>query len=81
MLPHLPLGLPPAVVTLFEVVDASRVDGPVVALAIGSPASLDEAVVERQIVADRISPAGATVTKVGKVVEDVLVDISKDLNY
>ena len=50
MTSDLSLGLSSAEITSLEVVDAGRMDGPEVAFAVGGPAGLDEAVVERKVV-------------------------------
>ena len=53
-------------------------DGPVVAFAVRRSARLHEAVVEREVVADRVAPARASIVKVRVVVENVLVDVAKN---
>ena len=75
MPPHLPLRPPPPEVPLLEVLDAGGMNCPVVALAIGCPAGLDEAVVEGEVVADGVPPAWSAVSEVEVVVQDVLVDV------
>ena len=77
MPPDLPLRPPPAEVSLLEVGDTGRVNRPVVTLPVGSPARLDEAVVQREVVSDRVSPTRTSVAEVKVVVEDVLVDVGK----
>jgi hypothetical protein len=67
-----PLRLATPEIAAFEVVDASRMDGPEVAFAVGRASGLDEAVVEGEVVPDGVSPAGAAMPEVWKVVEDVL---------
>jgi len=52
MSPDSSLSPPPSEVSTAEVVDVGRVDGPVVALAVSGAACFDEAVVEREVVAD-----------------------------
>jgi len=52
-------------------------DRPVVALAVGAPAGLDEAVVEREVMANGIAPAGPAGPEVGIVLEDVLIDVGE----
>lgn len=73
----LALGFPAPEVAFFEVVHVSRVYGPVVALAVGAPASLYKAVIQRQVVPDRVPPAWASGSKVGVVVQYVLVDVGQ----
>ena len=75
MPPDLPLRPSPAEVSLLEVVDTGWVYGPVVALPVGRPARLDEAVVQGEVVPDGVPPAGSPVAEVKVVVEDVLVDV------
>ena len=79
MEPHVPPDLPlcpsPAEVSLLEVVDTGGVNCPVVAFSIGSPARLDEAVVQREVVPYGVPPAGSPVPEVKVVVQDVLVDV------
>lgn len=53
-------------------------DRPVVTLAVGTPAGLDEAVVQREIMPDGIAPAGPAGAEVGVVLEDVLVDVGQN---
>lgn len=77
MLPHLALRLAPPEIAFAEVVHVGGMDGPVVTLAVSAAARLDEAVVEGQVVPDRVSPAGSAGPKVGVVVQDVLVDVRK----
>ena len=75
MSPDLTLSPPPAEVSLLEVTLTSRVNRPVVTLAIDRPSSLDEAVIEGEVVPDGVPPARAPVPEVEVVVEDVLVDV------
>ena len=75
MPPDLPLCPSPAEVSLLKVVDTGGVNRPVVALPVGRPARLDEAVVQGEIVPDRVSPSGSPVAEVKVVVQDVLVDV------
>ena len=75
MPPDLPLGPSPAEVSLLEVVDTGWVYGPVVALPVGRPARLDEAVVQGEVVPDGVSPSRSPVAEVKVVVQDVLVDV------
>ena len=53
-----------------KVLHVSRVDGPVVALAVLAAAGLDEAVVEGEVVAHAVAPALAPVLVVGEVLLD-----------
>lgn len=78
MLAHLALGLAPPEVALLEVVHIGRMNGPVVALAVRTTSRLHEAVVQRQIVANGVAPAGSAGPEVRIVVEDVLVDVGED---
>ena len=64
MPPDFSLGFPAPEITTLEVVQAGRVDGPEVPLAIGCPSGLDKAVVEGQVVPDGVSPAGTPVPEV-----------------
>ena len=52
MPPDFSLGFSAAEIPTLEVVQAGRVDGPEVPLAIGCPSGLDKAVVEGQVVPD-----------------------------
>ena len=74
---HTSLRAPPPEVALAEVVEIRRVDGPKVSLAVGAAAALDEAVVEREVVADAVPPAGPARPEVRVVVEDPLVDVAE----
>jgi len=47
-------------------------------LAVSAAASLDEAVVERQIVSNAVAPSGTSAPEVRVVVEDPLVDVAED---
>ena len=78
MPPDFSLGFPAPEITTLEVVQAGRVDGPEVPLAVGCPSGLDKAVVEGQVVPDGVSPTGSPVPEVRKVVKDVLIDVCKD---
>ena len=78
MLADLPLRPTSPEVAAREVVDVGGVHGPVVALAVGRAARLDEAVVEGEVVADGVSPAGAPGPEVRVVVEDPLVDVAEN---
>ena len=69
------LSLPSPVVAPLEVLQACRVNGPIVAFPVGRPPGLDEAVVEAEIVPDGVAPSRAPVPEVGVVVQDVLVDV------
>ena len=75
MPPDLPLRPSPAEVSLLEVVDTGRVNGPVVAFPVGRPARLDEAVVQGEVVPYGVPPARSPVAEVKVVVQDVLVDV------
>lgn len=75
--PHLSLSLSPTEISFLEVLDVGWVDGPVVAFAIGRSARLDEAIVEREIMANRVAPARTSTPKVRIIVEDVLVDVGE----
>ena len=77
MFPHLPLSPPPPEVSLLEIVHAGWVNGPVVTLSIGSPASFQEEIVEREIVSDRVPPSLAPVSEVGEIIKNVLVDVGQ----
>jgi len=74
----LALGFPAPEVALLEVVHVGRVYGPIVALAVGRPPGLDETVVERQVVPDRVAPSRAPGPEVRVVVQYVLVDVGQD---
>ncbi|RNA43393.1 hypothetical protein BpHYR1_000696 [Brachionus plicatilis] len=76
-LAHSPLGPAAPEVTPDKVVHVGRMYGPVVALAVGAAARLHEAVVERQIVSDRVAPAGAPRVEVRVVVQYPLVDVAE----
>ena len=78
MASDLPLSLTAPKVSPLEVVNARRMDGPEMAFAVCRSSGLHEAVVEGQIVTNRISPAWPTVPEVWKVVEDVLIDVGKN---
>lgn len=73
----LALGFPAPEVALLEVVHVGRVYGPIVALAVGRPTGLDETVVERQVVPDRVAPSRAPGPEVRVVVQYVLVDVGQ----
>ena len=79
MKPHVPPDLPlcpsSSKVSLLEVVDASRMNSPVVAFPIGCPARFDEAVIQGEVVSDGVSPSRSPVAEVKVVVQDVLVDV------
>jgi hypothetical protein len=60
MLANFPLSFSTPEVAFFEVFDVGRMDGPIVALTVGAPSGLDEAVVERQVVSDGVPPSGST---------------------
>ena len=45
---------------------------PEVSFAVGSPACLDEAVIQRQIMPDAISPSRSPIAKISVVVQDPL---------
>ena len=75
---HFPLGLPPAEVSLLEVLLAGRVDRPIVAFPVGGSSCLHKAVVDGQVVPDGVSPTMTSVAEIGKVIQDVLVDVSQD---
>ena len=75
---HASLGASTPKVAATEVVQIGRMDGPVVALAVRAAAGLHEAVVERQVVAYGVAPAGAARMKVRVVVEYPLVDVGED---
>lgn len=47
---YLSLCFPPPEVSLLEVLHIGRMDGPVVALPVGTPPSLHEAVIEGEVV-------------------------------
>ena len=72
------LGSTTSEVSLPEVVQVGRVDRPVVTLAVGAAAGLDEAVVQGEVVADAVPPAGASAPEVGIVVQNPLVDLAQD---
>lgn len=78
MTPHLPLGLPPAEIALLEVFNVGRVDGPVVALSVGGATRLNEAVIEAEVMTDGVSPAWSSVSEVRVIIEDPLVNVSKN---
>ena len=76
--PHAPLSASAPKVAAAEVLEIGRVDGPVVAFAVRRSTRLHEAVVEREVVADRVAPARASVVEVRVVVQDVLVDVAEN---
>ena len=59
-------------ISLGEVRDVGRMNGPEVALAVGCSAGFDEAIVEGEIVPDRIPPAGTAIPEISVVVQDPL---------
>ena len=73
--PHLPLGPPPPEVSLLEIVHTGGVDGPVVTLPIGCTSSFQEEIIEREIVSDGVPPALTSVSEVGEIIKNVLVDV------
>lgn len=72
------LSLATPEVTFLEIFHICRMDGPVVAFTVGGATGFNEAVVEREIVADAVPPPGTTRPEVGIVVQNVLVDIAQD---
>jgi len=74
---YLSLSLPAPEISAFEVINASRMDGPKVAFPVSGSAGFNKAIVEREIVPDGVSPAGSAVSKVREVVQYVLVDVSQ----
>ena len=77
MLADFTLGLASPEVALLEVFNVGRMNGPVVALAVSTAAGLDEAVVERQVVADAVAPAGTTGTEICIIVQYILINITQ----
>lgn len=75
--PHLPLSSPPPEVSLLEIVDTSWVNGPVVTLPISCAASFQEEIIEREIVSDGVPPALTSVSEVGEIIKNVLVDVGQ----
>lgn len=77
----LALGFPlsPPVVPVFEHVKTLGIQGPVAALARAPllPGNLDEAVVQREVVADRVLPALLVVMVKRKAVHDELIDAAE----
>ena len=63
-------------VALFKVIDTSLMNGPIMTLAIGCSARFDETVVQTQIMPNTIPPSRSSVTKIRKVFQDILIDIS-----
>lgn len=74
---HLALGFAPTEVAAPEVLQVRRVDRPIVTLAVGAPAGLDEAVVQREIVSDGITPARPAGTEIRIMFQDVLIDVGQ----
>lgn len=65
-------------VTLLEVFNVRRVNGPVMSFAICTPPRLNKAIIKRQIVSDRVAPARSAAPEVRVVIEDVLINVGQD---
>ena len=66
------------VLSLTEVFIIRRVDCPEVALPVGAPANLNEALVEAQVMPDAVPPAWTLVAEVRVVCEDEIVDVAQN---
>ena len=77
-LPNASLGTASTKIAAAEVRQVRRMDTPVVALAIRRATGFDEAIVEREVVPNRVAPAGTTSTKVSVVIQYPLVDVGQD---
>lgn len=74
---HFALGFAPTEVTAPKIFQVRRMDRPVVTLAISAPARLNKAIVQREIVSDRVAPTRPTGAEIRVVLKDMLVDIGQ----
>ena len=74
---HTASGQAAVEVALLEVTHTRRVDGPVVAAAVLSAPILHEALIDRKVVADTVSPGARGAPVVRVVLLDVAVDVTQ----
>lgn len=75
---HLPLRFAPPEVATAKILQIGGVDRPIMALPVRASPGFHEAIVQREIVPDRVPPAGATGAEVRIVLQYVLIDVGQD---
>ena len=71
------LGFAPPEIAFGEIFHVGRMDGPVVALAVGAASGFDETIVQTQIVPDAVAPAGPARPEISVIVQYVLIDVAE----
>jgi hypothetical protein len=70
-----PLGFATPEVAFLEVFYVGRMNSPVMAFTVGASSSLDETVIEGEVVPDGIPPPWTSGPEIRVIIENVLVDI------
>lgn len=78
MFSHFSLSFTSSKIPLSEVFDICRMNRPIMSFSVGRPPCFNEAIIKRQVMSNRISPAGTTRSKIGIVVKNMLIDVRKD---
>ena len=69
---------PPSKVATAKIFVVQGADSPKMSFTIGTATGFDETIVEGKIMSNAVSPTSSLVSKVGKMAQNVIVDVAKD---